>query len=83
MELGTTEENFFKVLKILVGPVAMHLRVLFMTLWNSMFPSTQWTNDPKSGQHLFNAIPVCVKTKAGHLRNLHYERNILAGDCGL
>ena len=80
MDLTSEQENFIKLVKIIVEIVPKHLRGLFITSWNATFPSQPWANDATSGQYLYNAIPQSVKKNQAKF-NKTLQQMILGGDC--
>ena len=80
MDLTSEQENFIKLVKIIVEIVPKHLRGLFITNWNAKFPSQPWANDATSGQYLYNAIPQSVKKNQAKF-NKTLQQMILGGDC--
>ena len=79
MELKDEDENFVKLVKIIIEVLPKHLRALFVDKWNTNNPTKQWANDAASGQLLHNAIPQNVKKNKGRFHNT-LEQMILAGD---
>ena len=79
MELNDEEENFVKLVKIIIDVLSKHLRAFFVDKWNTKYPTNQWTNDASSGQLLHDAIPQRVKRNK---RSFHktLEQMILTGD---
>ena len=61
MELNDEEENFVKLVKIIIDVLPKHLRAFFVDKWNTKYTTNQWTNDASSGQLLHDAIPQRVK----------------------
>ena len=79
MELKDEDENFVKLVKIIIEVLSKHLRALFVDKWNTNNPTQQWANDAASGQLLHNAIPQKVK-KDKRIFHITLEQMILAGD---
>ena len=80
MELTSEQENFIKLVKIIVEIVPKHLRDFFVTNWDAKFPSQPWANDAASGQFLYNAIPQSVKKTQAKF-NITLQQMILVDDC--
>ena len=80
MDLTKDQENFIKLVKIIVEIVPKHLRALFITNWDAKFPSQPWANNATSRQYLYNAIPQSVKQIQAKF-NITLQKMILAGDC--
>ena len=80
MDLTKEQENFIKLVKIIVEIVPKHLRGLFKTNWDAKFPTHLWTNDATSGQYLYNAIPQSVKQNQAKF-NITLQQMILGGNC--
>ena len=80
MDLTSEQENFIKLVKIIIEIIPKHLRGLFITNWDAKFPSQPWANDATSGQYLYNAIPQSVKKNQAKF-NITLQQMILVGDC--
>ena len=80
MDLTSEQENFIKLVKIIVEIVPKYLKKHFITNWDSKFPSQPWANDAASGQYLYNAIPQSVKKTQAKF-NITLQQMILAGNC--
>ena len=89
MDLTSEQENFVKLVKIIVEIMPKHLRSLFIDKWNkkarqsSSNPNCNpplWANDAASGQYLYNAIPQSVKKNQAKF-NTRLQQMILVGDC--
>ena len=79
MDLTREEENFIKLVRIIVEIMPKHLRDLFITKWNAKFPNQPWANDAASGQYLYNAIPPAVKKNQAKFNNT-LQQMILSGN---
>ena len=79
MELKDEDENFVKLVKIIIEVLPKHLRALFVNKWDTKYPTQQWANDAASGQLLHNAIPQKVKKNKKSFHNT-LEQMILTGD---
>ena len=79
MELNDEEQNFVKLVKIIIDVLPKHLRAFFVYKWNTKYPTNQWTNDAASGQLLHDAIPHSVKKNKRSFYNT-LEQMILTGD---
>ena len=80
MDLTSEQENFIKIVKIIVEMMPKHLRDFFITSWDAKFPTQPWANDATSGQYLYNAIPQSVKKNQTKF-NITLQQMILGGDC--
>ena len=80
MDLTKEQENFIKLLKIIVDIVPKHLRYLFIRKWNAKFPHQPWANDAASGQCLYDAMPLSVR-RSRHI--LTWRHMIIYGNCEL
>eukprot|EP00794_Sanderia_malayensis_P010748 gene10748-11899_t len=49
MDISKEEENFFRVCKLLVNAVPVHLRTLFKDKWDGKHPINKWDDNPASG----------------------------------
>ena len=76
MSLCEEEENFIKMIKIILEIVPKHLRSLFIEKWDLKYPSNKWQSGGASGNFLFNEIPNAAKNG----RNRVYALEMKSGN---
>ena len=71
--MANAEENFYRTSHIVLDVLPRYLRHLFLALWNSKYPNSQWDNSPASGQFF-------LRTEKSQSVKKTVNQNMLHGD---